>query len=54
MTEASVKVVVFHLGIGLIEVPVIVVEAVGRAHHTGAMTTAGAVDKELARRRVIH
>ena len=54
MPEASVEVVVLHLGVYLIEVPVIMVEAIGRAYNAGTMTSAGAVDKKLARRWIIN
>src|SRR5689334_11935303 len=48
MAETSVEVILLHLGVDLIEVPVVMIEAINRAHHACAMAAAGAVHKELA------
>ena len=53
MSPASVKVVSLHLGIRLIIIPVVVVEAVNSAHHSGAVTTTGAMNEELAGCRIV-
>ena len=43
MTVAGIEVVLQHLGVCLIIVPVIVIEAVNGCHYTGAMPAPGAV-----------
>src|SRR5438874_1091722 len=48
VSEARVEVVFLHLRVDLIVVPVVVVEAVNRAHHTRAMPATGAVHVELS------
>src|SRR6266404_1455273 len=46
MTEASIEVVVLHLGIGLVVGPVIYVESVNRAHDSRPVTAARAMREE--------
>ena len=47
MTVAGVEVVLQHLGVCLIKVPVVVIEAVNGCHYTGAMPAPGAVYEKL-------
>ena len=54
MTVAGVEVVLQHLRISLVKVPMVVIEAVYRAHHAGAMAASGAVHEELAGLRVVN
>src|SRR6266849_4838194 len=49
----GVEVIVQHLGINLVERPMVVVEAVNRAHDSRPVTTAGAMNKEFAGGRVV-
>ena len=48
MAEARVEVVVLHLGVRLVEFPVVHIEPVDGAHNSRAVTAAGAVREELA------
>src|SRR6266849_121155 len=50
----GVEVIVQHLGINLVERPMVVVEAVNRAHDSRPVTTAGAVYEKLAGRGIVN
>src|ERR1041385_1844019 len=53
VTVGGVEIEVQHLLINLVEIPVIIIEAINRAHHTGAMTATRAVNVELAGFRIV-
>src|SRR5215212_8188998 len=48
VSPASVEVIFLHLGVDLLEVPVVMIEAIDSAHDAGAMTSARAVNEKLA------
>ena len=50
MTVAGVEVVLQHLSVGLIKVPMVVIEAIDGSHNAGTMPAAGAVHVKLAGR----
>src|ERR1700741_977067 len=54
MTHAGTEFVLVHLSHGLIEVPVIFIEAINRPHHAGAVTASCTVQVKLARRRIVY
>ena len=54
MAPGGVEVVLLHLGVDLVVVPAVLLEAVDRAHRARAVASAGAVDVELAGRRVVN
>src|SRR5205085_8853391 len=54
VTKTRTKLILVHLGQSLIEVPVIVSEAIHGSHHAGAMPSARAVYEELASRGIIN
>ena len=50
---AGIEVVLLHLGVGLIKVPVIVIESVYRTHRSGSVAPSSTVDVKLASRWVV-
>src|SRR6185295_14483796 len=54
MTVAGVEVVLQHLSVGLIKVPMVVIEAIDSAHNAGAMPAARAVHVKLAGRWIVN
>src|ERR1051325_5799517 len=54
VSPARVEVVLLHLGVDLIVVPVVMIEAINRAHHARAMTPASTVYVELSSRGIVH
>ena len=54
MTVAGVEIKLQHLGVGLIEVPVVMIEAIDGSHDSGAMAATSAMYKELPGRRIIN
>src|SRR5215510_3970353 len=54
MTPARVEVVLLHLGVNLIEVPVVVIKSVHSAHDTSAMTATCTMNIEPAGGRIVH
>ena len=53
MAVTRVEVKLLHLGVDLVIAPVIVVEPVNRTHHSGAMSSACAMDIKLAGGRIV-
>src|SRR6266550_6054999 len=54
VTPPGVEVVCLHLCIHLIKVPMIMVEAIDRAHHPRAMAATCAMNKKLSGRRIVN
>src|SRR6185436_10333185 len=53
VSPASVEVVLLHFGVNLFEVPVVMIEAVNRAHHARAVPAARAMYEKLSGRRIV-
>ena len=54
MTHAGTELVLVHFRKGLIEIPMVVVEAIHSAHHSGAMTPTRAMQIKLAGGRIVY
>src|SRR5688500_3756532 len=53
MSPTRVEVELLHLGVNLVEVPVIVLVPIDGTHSARAMSSAGAMKEKLARSRII-